>query len=150
MPLKCNAGVIDIFFDNIGKYIVKNYRVSFQKTTAVDVVTTALQIIHNCSSNIQCRKDLMPQRCDNTSLVRIHKEMEAHINNANSNFRKFRFRFISNIFNMAKIKDNDVNNIVEQLDKKRKCSNAKCGRTFENLKRKCDVVLLLRKPVVWR
>jgi len=42
--LRCHLGVIDLYFDNIGKYIIKNYRVSHEKTKTTDIITTALQI----------------------------------------------------------------------------------------------------------
>ena len=41
-PLNCMHGSIDVYFDNIGKYIVKSYRVSSTKTKTADIITTAI------------------------------------------------------------------------------------------------------------
>ena len=49
--LKCYGGTIDLWFDNIGRYINKQYRVSTEKTKSADVVTTCLQIPHD---DIEC------------------------------------------------------------------------------------------------
>ena len=49
--LKYHGGTIDLWFDNIGRYINKQYRVSTEKMKSADVVTTCLQILHD---NIEC------------------------------------------------------------------------------------------------
>ena len=53
-----NCDVIT-FFDNIGRYIVKNYRVLSSKKESADIVTAVLhfQLKH---SNLQTNEDLMP------------------------------------------------------------------------------------------
>ena len=40
--LTCNKGVVDLFFDNIGKYIVKNFCVSAEKTKSADIITIGI------------------------------------------------------------------------------------------------------------
>lgn len=113
--MRCHLGVIDLYFDNIGKYIIKNYRVSHEKTKTADIITTALQIAvdDQPKNNIQTKKELQPKRCRKEELTQIHEKMENHIANSNINFRKYRFNFVSN---------NECKTIYQSL--KKKCGSA--------------------------
>ena len=54
---------IDLFFDNTGKYIIKNYRISIQKTRSADVITTGIQIeLQTEEKDLQKLSDLKPVR----------------------------------------------------------------------------------------
>ena len=43
-PITCPNGDLDTYFDNIGRYVVKNYQVSKNKSAAADIITTTLHI----------------------------------------------------------------------------------------------------------
>ena len=49
--LVCPPGNVETYIDNIGKYIIKNYRVSKDKNNTADVITTTLHI--KLDKNIQ-------------------------------------------------------------------------------------------------
>eukprot|EP00111_Clytia_hemisphaerica_P010060 TCONS_00029400-protein len=59
-PLECHLGDIITFIDNIGKYIIKNYRVSKDKVGAADVITTTLRIILRTIHSLQTDASLKP------------------------------------------------------------------------------------------
>ena len=40
--IECMPGTLDIYFDNIGKYIVKNWRVNSSKSKTADIITTTI------------------------------------------------------------------------------------------------------------
>ena len=66
--------------------------------------------------------------------------MELEIQQSAENFRKYRFRFLTHIFNNSRNDNHQIDTLVESLKKSvhRKCSNQSCAVTYENLKRKCD------------
>lgn len=71
--MRCQLGVIDLYFDNIGKCVIKNYRVSFEKTETADVITAAMQVI---IGYIQTIKKLGPIQCKVEELPDIHEKIE--------------------------------------------------------------------------
>lgn len=103
-PLTCIDGPVDLFFDNIGKYIVKNYRISILKTKSADIITTGIQIaLTTEDQNIQKRIDLKPSR--SADVKSSHKVMQLEIQRANEDFRKFRFCFVKELFDYVVIGD---------------------------------------------
>ena len=58
--LSCPLGDLITYIDNIGRYIIKNYRVTKNKTPSADVITTCLHIILNNSDKLQCEETLKP------------------------------------------------------------------------------------------
>ena len=46
-PLQCGKGTIDIFFDNIGKYVIKNYRINTEKIFVIYSIFVILSRIVN-------------------------------------------------------------------------------------------------------
>ena len=50
--LMCPEGCIDTYFDNAGRYVIKNYCVKSDKTTKSTIFTTGIHIILDTESNI--------------------------------------------------------------------------------------------------
>ena len=51
-PLQCGKSTIDIFFDNIGNYVIKNYQISTEKIKTADIITTCMQIVVDDKTDI--------------------------------------------------------------------------------------------------
>jgi len=139
--LHCQTGVLDIFIDNIGKYIRKSYRISTHKTPTADVITTAIQIVIDSDSVIQKDANLKPARANLADLPRIHKCMEDEIQKGTESFRYYRYRFISHFFDLFDASHEDivqrkVQNMKDSLV--RTCTNPTCKKVFITMKRKCD------------
>ena len=75
--LKCPSDDVITFFDNIGKYVKKNYRVSSQKTPRSKIVTLTLHI--DLGSDIQTRSDLKPIHWEQGLKQEQHIKMLSHI-----------------------------------------------------------------------
>ena len=132
-PLKCMDGTLDIFFDNIGKYIIKNYGISSSKKTA-DVITTCLQIRLEDPLNLQFIPIIRSK--DVTKVV--HSKMESEISLADDNFRTYRFFFLANIYEIAKAEnDTYVEKRVSELGSEFTKICGKCNITYTSLKRVC-------------
>ena len=113
--LQCKQGVVDIFIDNIGKYIRKSYCISTKKTQTADVITTAIQIVIEPDSRIQSDVNMKPARPKQEDLVQIHKDMEEEIKKGNESFRYYRYRFISHIFDNFDSDDQIVENKLQSM-----------------------------------
>ena len=83
--LMCHDGTIDLWFDNIGRYINKQYRVTTQKTKLADDVTTCAYTPIN-NERIQKHALLKPKR-NVGNLKEVHKKMKDEIKKANESFR---------------------------------------------------------------
>ena len=59
-PLETPSGDIILFFDNIGKYIIINYRVWSKKSKTADIISTVLHILLNNENILQSNNDLKP------------------------------------------------------------------------------------------
>ena len=99
-PLQCGKGTIDIFFDNIGKYVIKNHRMSTEKIKTADIITTCIQIAvdDKTDTSIQKNKHFKPKNTTTRNIKAIHSEMENKINKANNLFRIYRYNFLENYF----------------------------------------------------
>ena len=99
-PLQCGKGTIDIFFDNIGKYVIKNHRMSTEKIKTADIITTCIQIVvdDKTDTSIQKNKHFKPKNTTTRNIKAIHSEMENKINKANNLFRIYRYNFLENYF----------------------------------------------------
>ena len=139
--MRCQLDVIDLYFDNIGNYVIKNYSVSFEKTKTADFITTAMQIVIDQAPNhVQTIKELGPIRCKVEELPDIHEKMENEIEMGNKLFREYRYRFVSALFPLVSPEDDDVDSAIKEMEDstKRICSNDTCNRIFEGMIRKCD------------
>ena len=104
IPLRCMGVPIDLFFDNIGKYVIKNYRISIPKTRSADVITTGIQIeLQTEEKDLQKRSDLKPVRI--YDIKKTHKAMNAEIEKASLTFRTFRYNFVKSLFNLVQVGD---------------------------------------------
>ena len=56
------GGSLEIFFDNIGKYVVKNYRINSTGPKRANIITTAIQISRSSVPHIQADVSLKPQK----------------------------------------------------------------------------------------
>ena len=56
------GGSLEIFFDNIGKYVVKNYRINSAGPKRADIITTAISISPSSVPHIQADISLKPQK----------------------------------------------------------------------------------------
>ena len=52
-PLESPPGDLITFFDDIGKYIINNYRVRSKKSKSADIISTTLHIMLNKNSTLQ-------------------------------------------------------------------------------------------------
>ena len=139
--MSCLPGTLDIFFDNIGKYVIKNYRISTTKVKSADIITTSIQILNKDANKIQLNKELKPKRSTPlTDIPPLHEKMELEIQKSAENFRKYRFQFLTHIFKNSRNDNHQIDTLVESLkiSVHRRCSNQSCAVTYENLKRKCD------------
>ena len=55
-PLQYEKLTIDIFFENIGKYIIKNPGISNEKITTTDIIATCKQIVIDEKLTVQFKK----------------------------------------------------------------------------------------------
>jgi len=60
VPLTCPDGDQVIYFDNIGRYINKNYRVSKEKIKSADIISTTIHICLNNGGDSDDRGDDKP------------------------------------------------------------------------------------------
>ena len=139
--LTCPKGDIDTFIDNIGRYIVKSYRVSVEKNKQADIITSCLHIVGNPEGRLQTLSRLKPSSWDkNMDEQEIQEKMEDKVTIDKSNFRKIRYDFIAYMINEYSVPNVEVENRIEKLlsRQKRHCTNEECGEQYSNLKRKCD------------
>ena len=59
-PLKSPDGNLVTFFDNIGRYVIQNYRVWTKKSNLADIISTVVHIILNKKSVLQNQPKLKP------------------------------------------------------------------------------------------
>ena len=75
-PLETPSGDIISFFDNIGKYVIKNYCVWSKKCKTADIISTVLHIVLNTENILQSNKDLKSINwCKSLSELEIQQKM---------------------------------------------------------------------------
>ena len=79
------------FFDNIGKYVLKNYSMSSQKNVRPDIVTTTLQISLG-EKNLETKSEFKPFKklVNEQTLLLTDNKIEA----SNINFRRYQLNYI--------------------------------------------------------
>ena len=60
--IECMGGSLEFFFDNTGKYVVKNYRINLAGRKRADIIITAIQISPSSVHHIQADISLKPQK----------------------------------------------------------------------------------------
>ena len=113
------------FFNNIGKYISKNYRVPSQKYIRPDIITAALHLSLG-EENLQAKEEIKPinskKLTNQQNDMLVWKEIEA----SNIKFRKYRLSYIAAILNIVEHENNDVDKKLQELKEvERVCTNEK-------------------------
>ena len=138
-PILCPSGDLIIFFDNMGKYIVKHYKILSSKKESADITTATLHFVFH-DSNLQPEEKLMPgvwRKQD--SVENIQAKMKIMWQSAINSFRTYRIVFIEKILERIARDNQDVEKLIEKKQSvKRICSNVMCGTLYSSLKRKCN------------
>ena len=89
--MKCPKSDQVTFFDSIGKYVLKNYKVSSQRNVWPEIFTATLHI-SLAEKNLQTKSEFKPLKklTNEQTLLLIENEIEA----SNMNFRKYRLNYI--------------------------------------------------------
>ena len=90
--LKCPDSEVMTFFDNIGKYVKKSYKVSQQKMSSADVITATLHF--KIPSNFQKQIDLKPSNWNKPKAEEVQGKMKLLISQAKQDFREIRLTYI--------------------------------------------------------
>ena len=127
------------YFDSIGKYVTKNYRVTSQKTKKADIITASLHL--NLGGNkLQPNAILEPSNWRNKKSSEEKEEaMERIDSESNNDFRQYRINYIAIILKIVMFENDDVKRKIEVLKRsERSCSNKSCKKLFAKLRKKCD------------
>lgn len=82
----------DICFDNIDKFVVKNYRINSAGLQRADTITTATQILPSNVPDIQADISLKPQKIISTEILPlIHQKMRDAISKSYAAFLVYRY-----------------------------------------------------------
>ena len=138
IKIQCPAEDVVTYFDNIGKYIIKKYRVTSQKTKKADI--TAPLHLSLGGNKLQTNAILKPSNCCNKKSSDEKEEaMLRIINESNNDFRQYRINYIAIILKIAMFENNDVKRKIEVLKRsERSCSNKSCKKLFTKFRKKCD------------
>ena len=131
-PLVCMGGTIDIFIDNIGKYVIKSYRISSSKNKSADLQSIANLNLNGRSIDVKA----------------THEEMRNEISIGHENCRKYRFYFLQRILNIVLNGNARIGERVAEFENKhvKSCTNDGCKTLYKSLmKRKWDAC---KSPVV--
>ena len=140
--LESPPGDLVTFFDNIGKYIINNYRVRSKKSKSADIVSTTLHIILNKNSTLQSQIELKPNNWfSNQTESSIQEMMCEFLEKCSVNFRKYRYYYLLQKLEKVVNEDNKINERIKYLNKSapRICANNCCNKEFTTCKRKCDL-----------
>uniref|UniRef100_A0A7M5WMT3 Uncharacterized protein n=2 Tax=Clytia hemisphaerica TaxID=252671 RepID=A0A7M5WMT3_9CNID len=142
LPITCIIGEIITFIDNIGRYIIKNYRVTKDKVGAADVITTTLHILLNTTQSLQTNASYKPNLWGiSLSMQQKQEMMEVFITNTCIIFRRCRYNYLHQMIELFKQDDDKVVSArVSQLmsTHTRVCTNENCKALYGPRKRKCD------------
>ena len=140
-------GDFDLYLDNVGKYIKKNYRVDCNMdntpTVITAAVTIALQPPDDESTGVQFRNDLMPCHWQ-TGLTEtdVQAAMEEKKSACEKDFTECRYAYIESLFIYLSSSHDMDKEIVIQMQKlddahlTRICND--CGALYPKRKQKCD------------
>ena len=140
----CPPGYVETYINNIGKYIIKNYRVSKDKNNTVDVITTTLHI--KLDENIQTDSSLKPIAWRKGATEKeIQTKMETIIQQSKILFCKIRSQYISHMTDIYKEQKDEVEIRINQLKERRKkqCRNQNCREYIRPINERVANVTLL-------
>ena len=129
------------YFDNIGRYINKCYRVSTRSMETADIVTVTLHMLLN-NGQLQQNPMLKPGTWRNELILPdIHAKMKTLLQDYSVVFRSYRKKYITVVMEKVIKENNDVKQRITELKRSAKiCLNSDCKNEYDNtLKRKCDV-----------
>ena len=130
-PIACPSGDLITYFDNMGKYIVKHYKILSSKKESADITTATLHFVFN-DSNLQKEEQLMPgvwRNKDSTEIIQA--KMKSIRQSATNSFRSYRLIFIEGILERVAREKQDVEQMIE------KKAVELCRTLYTSLKRKC-------------
>ena len=138
---ECPEGDLDTYFGNIGRYIIRNYRVSTDKNTKSDIFTTGVHIVADKATNLQTRTELKlifwkifsDENEKDGEMGKVMTEND-HV------FRTLQYKFLSELLCLAMAVGNEVEAKIKESEvvNKRICSNPDCKTTYAGLKYKCN------------
>ena len=110
-PLQCEKGTLDIFFDNIGKYVIKNYCLSTEKIKTANIITLCIQVVvdDKTGTAIQKNKYFKPKNITK-NIKAIHSEMKNEINKANDLFQIYMYNFLEKLLQIAVNEEDQIDN----------------------------------------
>ena len=111
---------LDVYVDNIGKYIVKKYRVHSERNNSPTVVTAVINIELQQNKadtkNIQFIENLKPRYWQGTLTEEaIQCLMGKEIENACNDFREYRYCYLHSLFQFLSSSDDMENLIVKEI-----------------------------------
>ena len=111
--MDCPKQDVITYFDNIGKYVVKSYRVSTEKTSQADIITATLHI--KLGSDLQCKENLKPSNWTILSEAAKQEKMKMVIEESNTHFRKIRLKYIETVLDIVKFENDDVEALINSF-----------------------------------
>ena len=110
-PLQCEKGTLDIFFDNNGKYVIKNYCLSTEKIKTANIITLCIQVVvdDKTGTAIQKNKYFKPKNITK-NIKAIHSEMKNEINKANDLFQIYMYNFLEKLLQIAVNEEDQIDN----------------------------------------
>ena len=138
---------LDVYVDNIGKYIVKTYRVHSERNNSPTVVTTVINIElqqnEADTENIQFIENLKPCYWQgNLTKKEIQYLMEKETENAQNNFREYCYCYLCSLFQFLSSSDGMENLTVKEISYLELPSSNRCcshsNKEFYSRKVKCD------------
>ena len=105
-PLTAPHGDTEVYFDNIGRYVLKSYRVSASGYKKGRVFTTGIYITLSDDMELQKRLDLLPANWtfENVNLLSL---MFSKISDAKRQFAYFRACFIEKMLKIVSMEEKD-------------------------------------------
>ena len=95
-PLQYEKLTIDIFSENIGKYLIKKYALSTEKIKTADIIAACIEIVvdDKIDNSVQQSKNFSPKITTTKSVKAIHSKIANEFNRANDLFRFNRYKFL--------------------------------------------------------
>lgn len=122
--LKSPTGDVETYFDNIGKYIVRNHHISKEKYSGADIITSTLHIC--LQGDLQSNENLKPCYWEKEkSIQEIQTRMGEILQESHIVFRKVRFNYIEQMIQLFKCETSDISKRISDLltFQKRRCIN---------------------------
>ena len=105
VPLQPPKGDIQTWWDNLGKYQTKNYRVSKDKTETADIITTTLHLSLE-DEGLQQQEELKEEHWPKLTKEEEQKKMESEIMKSNVIFRRCPLQYMSVMIDVFKAQQN--------------------------------------------